>query len=114
MSRRRFLGWEPERVTTYFYDDAGRLVRSVTVTEPEWDDEERAWAYALTDVEAEMCPGGCGQPLAESTAVGADEDYDVLFVQCHACATRARRQEDRSNPGELLRVVNTTERGHRG
>lgn len=110
MSRRRFLGWEPTRVTTYEYDTSGRLVRSITETEPEWDDDERGWAYALADVEAEMCPGGCGQPVAESTAVGADDDYDVKFIQCHACATRARRQEDRDNQGELLVVVKSAAR----
>jgi hypothetical protein len=104
ISRRRFLGWEPRQVTTYSYDDAGRLVSSVTETEPEWNDDDRAWAYALADVEAEMCPGGCGQPLAESTAVGADDDYFPHRLQCHACAQK-RRVEQESNPGDLVWVV---------
>jgi hypothetical protein len=73
--------------------------------EPVWLDEDRAWALALTDVESELCPGGCGQPIAESTAVGNDEAYDVRVTQCHACATLARRTEDRSTQGELFQVI---------
>jgi hypothetical protein len=87
-------------------------VSSVTETEPEFDDDDRAWAYALADVEGQMCPGGCGQPLEESTAVGADDDYDVHILQCHACATRSRRLEDRRTSGEVVRVVRTAERRH--
>jgi hypothetical protein len=109
VSRRRFLGWEPRRVTTYEYEN-GLVVRAVTETEPEWDEEQRGWAYALADIEADLCPGGCGQPLVESTAVGADDDYDVRFIQCHACAARARRTEDRDSQGELLVVVRSAAR----
>jgi hypothetical protein len=87
-------------------------VSSVTEVEPEFDDDDRAWVYALTDVEAEMCPGGCGQPLAESTAVGADDDYDVQILACHACTARARRLEDRRASGEVVRVIRTAERRH--
>jgi hypothetical protein len=72
-----------------------------------WLDEDRAWALALTDVEGETCPGGCGQPTSESTAVGMDDAYDVKFTQCHACGTVARRSEDRPNRGELIQVTKT-------
>jgi hypothetical protein len=104
VTRRRFLGWEPRRVTTFVYDENGRLEQAITVTEPEWDDEERGWAYAHADLAAEMCPGGCGHPLSESAAVGADDDYRAKSLQCHACGTVARAQEDRNVPGELWRV----------
>lgn len=64
MSWGRWLGSEPAEVTTYEYDDDGRLIRSTTVRESEWDDESRAYAEALVDLEQTSCPG-CGQPLDE-------------------------------------------------
>lgn len=85
MSPRRFAGWEPRVVTRYERDDAGHLLRSVTVTEPEWDDEQRQVALALAEVEADECPG-CGHPLSESMAVDADGRYVAEAAgRCHAC-----------------------------
>lgn len=84
VSRRRFLGWEPKRLTTYEHDDDGRLVRSVTEVEPEWTDKERAWAFALIEEEADTC-SGCGQLLSETTRPEAEGGYDAGAVRCHAC-----------------------------
>lgn len=55
--------------------------------------------------EAGLCPGGCGQPLEESTAVGADENYRARILACHACTTRERAIEDRDTRGELVFVT---------
>ncbi|HET7386454.1 MAG TPA: hypothetical protein VFJ19_07290 [Nocardioidaceae bacterium] len=58
VSPKRFLGWEPSWETVYEYDDAGRLVRSVTrQLEPEWDETTRLRAEGLARYEAERCPG---------------------------------------------------------
>lgn len=50
-------------MTTYTYDDAGRLVRSVTVREPEFDDHERAVLIASK----RRVVGPHGIPLDEAT-----------------------------------------------
>lgn len=36
MAPRRLSGWEPAEATTYEYDDAGRVVASVTIREAEF------------------------------------------------------------------------------
>lgn len=64
ISPRRLDGWEPAETTTYDYDDAGRLVRSVTVREPEWSEQDRAWMLALVGYRASLCPT-CGGPIEE-------------------------------------------------
>lgn len=71
-------GWEPRTVVTYRYDDAGRLVEAVTETEPEWSDEDRAWAAALDLVEARSCPS-CGGPRSECRG----EDKTGRFAGAH-------------------------------
>lgn len=93
VSHRRFCGWEPRRVTTFEYDDAGRVVRSVTVTEPEWDDEQRELVYALAQYEASLCPG-CGGDLAETTSPEAEYGYTRAGPErCYRCQMLAMYQE---------------------
>lgn len=43
ISVRKFLGWEPGEVTTFEYDDDGRMVRAITVREPEYSHLDRRW-----------------------------------------------------------------------
>ena len=62
-------GWEPKRVTEYEYE-GGRLVRSVTTTEPEWDDEQLALVIAHLELENDVGPHG--QPMSEATNVLGD------------------------------------------
>lgn len=82
---RRFNGHEPAEVTTHEYDPDGRLVRSVTRPEPEWGDEDRAWALALLQYENSLC-GGCGHPLAETTDPTRQDRYKPDgYVQCFRC-----------------------------
>jgi len=48
------LGWEPGEVTTFEYDDAGRMIRAVTVREPEFSDWDRA--ALLADRTRDLAP----------------------------------------------------------
>lgn len=57
------MGWEPAEVTTYEYDGEGRLVQSVTVREPEFDDDERALMVASK----RRVVGSHGIPMDEAT-----------------------------------------------
>lgn len=73
-------------MTTYFYDDDGRLVRSVTrQTEPEWDDAARNLAEGLARYDAELCPG-CGiHPVIHDDPRNAFT-FDARF--CNVCASQ--------------------------
>lgn len=64
MSHRRLSGWEPAEVTTFEYD-GDRLVRQVTVREPEFTPDEVNLLVASRRVEAGM--GSHGVPMAEAT-----------------------------------------------
>lgn len=41
-----------------------------------------------------MCPGGCGQPLEESTRPDAEDKYRTRLFACHACAARQKTEAD--------------------
>lgn len=60
------MGWEPASITTYEYDDSGRLSRAVTVREPEYTAWDRA--ALLRDVaDSKIRRGSHGLPLSETT-----------------------------------------------
>lgn len=71
------MGWEPGEVTTYEYDDGGRLIRSTTVHEAEFSAWDRA--VLLADVAASKVPRGRhGLPLHETTDPDNQFAYEVL------------------------------------
>lgn len=94
-------GWEPATVTEYEHDEQGRVVRSTSRTEPEWDRTQHALVAALADLEADTC-SGCGNPLSESMSPGADpENRDGTHFyeagpphRCHGCTARENRAKD--------------------
>ncbi|MEU4399784.1 hypothetical protein [Micromonospora orduensis] len=79
---RRLDGWEPAETTTYEYD-GGRLVRSVTVREPEWSDQDRAWLAALAAYRAGRCPS-CGGDASVCCSPASDGAFVVPPpTRCH-------------------------------
>lgn len=81
-------------------------MRAVTEREPEWGDDDRGWAFALLEDDADRCQG-CGQPLSESTRPDAEGAYRAdLPTRCHACTPFLRQQEEYkdSTPGLLFTV----------
>lgn len=60
--------------------------------EPVWTDEDRAWAIALLEYEADLC-SGCGQPRSESMAAENEFHYRPTALRCHGCAAVARESE---------------------
>lgn len=68
ISLRRFGGWEPVTVTEYEYDDAGRVARTYSQPESEWDQQQQAWMEALAAYRGERCPCGCGQRWSDTTS----------------------------------------------
>lgn len=113
MSVKRLLGWEPQQVTEHEYDDAGRLVRSVTSVEVEWDDEQRAWMLALAEADAQSCDG-CGGWLPHTTSIemsdGFVADHPLRCHRCEALSVRRKSVSDKPNP-ESFAVWPVHERG---
>lgn len=59
------------------YDRRGRLIRSVTVREPEWTDRDQAEILALALYRSRLCPCGCGYLFADTTS---HEETGPAFV----------------------------------
>lgn len=60
-----------------------------------WTAEDRAWAMALLEYEADTC-SGCGQPHSESTLIENEFRYESTALVCHACRAVARHAENLS------------------
>lgn len=85
MAPSRLDGREPESTTRHFYDRRGRLVRSVTMREPEWTEQDRAEVLALALYRDRLCPCGCGQPYVETTSPeDGGPQYEAGRVVCRA------------------------------
>jgi len=105
VSPRRFDGWEPAETHRYRYSRDGSRVASVRVTrEPEWDEQDQAWALALDLYESQLGP--CGHYLPHTAAADAEERYQSPEPgRCHACtatAIRAESYKDSPQPHALL------------
>lgn len=80
ISLRRFDGWEP--VTSYAYDDNGRIVSSAPETE--WDEEQQAYMLALAHHRKLTCQS-CGGWLPDTTEAEAEDAYVAELERCHSC-----------------------------
>ncbi|MBM0277807.1 hypothetical protein [Micromonospora tarensis] len=102
---RRLDGWEPAETTTYEHDGDGRLVRSVTVREPEWSEQDRAWMAALAAHRSGRCPS-CGGDAAVCCAPDGDGAFVVPPpTRCHvttALAVAQAQYQDSPQPQALL------------
>lgn len=54
-----------------------------------WTEEDRRWAFALLEEEAEECPGCRGQ-LKETTDPENEFRYEVEAIRCHKCKTQQK------------------------
>ncbi|MEU7384010.1 hypothetical protein AB0A91_29295 [Streptomyces sp. NPDC042207] len=82
------------------------LGRVVQEGEPLWLPEDRAWALALLQVEADVCPD-CGQPWGEATARENEFEFKAELIRCHACTTSAKAvkaYQDKGGASEGLHV----------
>ena len=62
----KLLGREPAEVTSFEYDDDGRMVRAVTVREPEYTFLDRAWLLDSWK-QANVPRGSHGWLMSEAT-----------------------------------------------
>jgi hypothetical protein len=63
--------------------------RAVADGEPLWLPEDRYWALALLEIEADACPE-CRQPWSEATDPANEFKYKAELIKCHACGTSAK------------------------
>lgn len=114
ISVKRFDGWEPVEETKHHYDSSGRLVRSVTRREVEWDEEQRGWALGWLLYRANVHKT-CGHYLPDATDPEAEGTYiSDPPIRCHVCTERAmayKRVEEAGNrhPEALLFPVRKKE-----
>lgn len=69
-----------------------------------WSEANRFLAQALTLHDKDLCPGGCGHYMDETTDI--DGWHEVHKTVCDACAARDR-DDSKPQPGELRYVVDT-------
>jgi hypothetical protein len=90
-------------VTSYEYDDSGRLVGSRP--EPEWDEGSQTLMLALQAYKASLCPL-CGGPLSVCTDPENESKFKGgLPIRCHATTARAIAMEpyrDQPNSQALM------------
>lgn len=80
-------------------------MRSVTVIEPEWDDEELAWMLAWHETELDRC-SGCNGVLSETTDPRNEGWYIAENpTRCHRCTAifeKASEYNDARQPRALM------------
>ena len=88
------------QVTTFEYDDSGRLVR--TVVRSQWTEEDRALMMARHMHRRSLC-SGCGQPREKAWHPDNDGWFEVTdTITCHACTAERRHGSD--SPSEVKPV----------
>jgi hypothetical protein len=99
ISVRRLRGWEPRTVTEYEYDEDGRMVASVTSTEPEFTNSEVGILLASLALELELGPHGVPMHVASDPAVrDRIEVYATTdFVAQKLAQTKASYEKDYSH-----------------
>jgi hypothetical protein len=79
--------------TVYEYDEAGRLVRATTTTEPEYSDLDRGLLLALLAERRETCPS-CGHQMSECRDPRTAGTWQVLDEICQPTRVSQAVAED--------------------
>lgn len=96
--------------TTYDYDDAGRVVRTVTVAEPEWTTADRGWVLALLAEQADVCPD-CGHPTTVCRDPATAGQWQVIEGVCQPSrVAQAIAENNAQEPSRRRGVVLSTRR----
>jgi hypothetical protein len=87
-----FNGADRIETTVYEYDQAGRVVRTVTRS-TDWLEEDTIAAIELENYEADTCQG-CGGQRSETTISENEFAYTTgTVVRCHQCTAADIAQE---------------------
>lgn len=98
VSPSRLLGAEQRETTSYLYDEAGRLVSSTTIRDPDWSDLDRGWVLALIEEQADTCTG-CGQPNELCRDPATRGQWGVAKTTCWSCLVVEADADGRAESG---------------
>lgn len=59
----------------------------MTIAEPEWTPDQRAWMLGLAVYRSGRCPG-CSGPLAETTNAENENRYHTTAIRCFQCTSQ--------------------------
>jgi hypothetical protein len=97
-------GREPAETTEHQYDGAGRLVRSMTVREPLYTEQDRAELLAYELYLEGLCPL-CGQPVEVCTShEETGPEFTATYTMCRATAAQLERQRAMTDGGRKPRL----------
>jgi hypothetical protein len=92
-------------LTTYEYDDQGRISRAYTASA--WTEEDRALMLARDAYLATLCRG-CGQPKDQAWHPDNEGWYEVsASFECHACTALRREGNPSAEPVVFHAVTDT-------
>jgi hypothetical protein len=92
-------------LTTYEYDDHGRVVRAYTASA--WTEEDRALMLAWDHYRKGLCPR-CGHAKESAWHPDSDGWFEVTATyECHACTALAREGDPAAEPVEFHSVTDT-------
>jgi hypothetical protein len=96
----KFDGAPTVAITEYEYDGDGKLIRSVTTTEGEWTEVDRAEMFALEEFRSSiLCPCGCGFKAADTLSMeGVGPDFTASRVVCRARLARLETEAAIDDP----------------
>lgn len=89
-------------VTTFEYNSVGQIAR--TLETPEWTQDDREAAMALTIYEASLCPAS-GLPAEQCHDPNNEDRFEVESVLCHGTVAReiaSKQFEGHKHPDALL------------
>jgi hypothetical protein len=79
--------------TEYEYDDQNRIVRSLSVAEPEWTDTDRGLVLALLAERRDTCPS-CGHPMSQCRDRRTAGTWQVVQEVCQPTRVAQAVAED--------------------
>lgn len=91
------------------YSRKGRLIRSVTVSDPDWSDLDRGLALALREEQAETCPS-CGHPMSVCRDPRTAGGWQVIEEICQPSRV-AQAASENAHEAKRRGVVIMTKRG---
>lgn len=98
-------------MTSYEYDDQGRVLRTVTASP--WTAEDRALLLAYEIHLASLCPK-CGHPKDTAWHFDNEGEFEVAEqYTCHPCTVMAGQGDGPTEPVQFLSVRDTRDYSER-
>jgi hypothetical protein len=96
-------GREPAEETRHHYDRRGRLIRSVTIREPRYTEQDRAELIALALYREGLCPK-CGRPQRVCTSHEEQgPEFSASYKVCRATYARIEQWNALTDGGKKSR-----------